>query len=85
MGEVVTPFGPVISADAPDREVVELLEDLLEQARRGEVECLAYAIVRPNREMVWTWGGDGSANLLVAAVAGLHYRYTAKWADSAVV
>lgn len=81
MGEVVTPFGPHLD-EGPSDSTIATLEDLLEQAKRGEIVALAYAGVRPNREVFWSWCGEGNANLLMAGLTGLHHRYAKAWSVS---
>lgn len=82
MGEVVSPFGPLISAEAPDQTVVDFLERLLEEARRGEINTIAVAYVRPSREKNWEWKGSGYVDSLLASVQGLSYSLTRSWVDS---
>jgi hypothetical protein len=52
MGEVVglgdrTPPAP----DGTEPQVIALLEELLAEARRGEIVAFATAVIRPNREI----------------------------------
>lgn len=68
----LTKAGPVIE---PEKDVITELENLLEEARRGEIKGFVYALVQRNDSV-----GHGHArgcadrHLMVAAAAALNWR-----------
>jgi len=76
-GEIVSfrgamPEGSGVVAD----EIVEMLKDYLEQAKRGEVVGLALAGVRPSGRTFTIWLGSarGYRNELMSAATVLQFR-----------
>lgn len=81
MGEVVTPFGRSAVPD-PDQDTIDKLEELLAQAKRGELSGIAYAMLRPNGAIGTGWVGEKrSGNSMLGAVAALHVRYVRSWEE----
>ena len=75
MAEIKTIHGGRIPGE-PSAIVIETLERLLADARRGEVIGFAYAIVRPNGEQATGWDGEGGSRHTVAsAIMMLNHRY----------
>ena len=78
MGEVhrIGP-GRLLPGDV-DPDIVQLCENLLEQARRGEIGAIAYAAVRADDQAFKTdWEGGGYYDLsLQAGVSILFHRVT---------
>jgi hypothetical protein len=70
-------------AAAPDARLVELLEHVLEQARRGEIRAAAVATVGDDASSGWE-GVDGNPALAVqlgGALMVLHHRYNVMLSD----
>lgn len=60
----------------PDPKIVARLEDLLEQAKRGEIKALAYATVKGNEDISGGWEvGTNMLNLTSASLAQLVWRF----------
>jgi hypothetical protein len=60
---------PQASAD-----IVEMLEDVLERAKNGQVIGLAYVVVEPGRRFEMNYrAGHGIRHSLVAGVCALHH------------
>lgn len=74
MTEVVSLRGtPLPNTANPD--VIEGLEMLLEEAKRGEIVALGYAVVRPASQSTgWRGGEDVNKFLLHSAAALLTHR-----------
>ncbi|MBS7703307.1 hypothetical protein [Chelatococcus asaccharovorans] len=63
-------------AGEPDPEMVQILEKLLAQARRGEIAAIGYAVVAPNTEIATGWLGlSGTRYTLGGAIGMLELRY----------
>ena len=78
MSKVVSLHGAPIGgiSNEPDQMVIDLLEDLLERAKAGDVQALAYANVAPGGAVASGWEGAGaSVHSLGFAVSVLHHRY----------
>lgn len=71
--------GPVATGHShPD--VVELLEALLEEAKRGEVAGVAIAVVDGGDSLRTEWAqGNSSTSRLVGAIALMQYRISKAW------
>lgn len=64
---------PIPGTAHPD--VIEGLEKLLEEARRGEIVAFGYAVVRPSSQATgWRGGEDMNKFLLHSAAALLTHR-----------
>jgi len=44
--------------------VIEILEDLLQQARKGEIEAIAFAIVNADQSLTEGWSGTIDTNVV---------------------
>lgn len=78
MSKVVSLHGAPIGGigNEPDQMVIDMLEDLLERAKVGDVQALAYAHVAPGGAVANGWEGTGaSVHSLGFAVSVLHHRY----------
>jgi hypothetical protein len=66
-----TPQAPTVTAS-----VVELLEDLLAEAKRGEIRAIAVALVHDDGAPADTWAGEGGmgGHMLTAAATYLVAR-----------
>ncbi len=76
MSKIVSLHGeePVVSG-APVRCVVEMLQDLLARAERGEIAAAAIAAVNANRATITEWTESGGyRNDIAASVMVLHAR-----------
>jgi TusA-related sulfurtransferase len=83
MGEVVTPFGK-FAPRSPDTDIVEDLERMLAEAKRGEIVAIAYACAAPNRDITIGWcnGDNAGQHTMLAALTGLQARYLQHWMES---
>jgi predicted NBD/HSP70 family sugar kinase len=78
----VTPlFGDVPAPGEPDVEIVEKLEELLERAKRGEIEGVGIAIVMPGDVQATWWRGRKWSDI-AAAVGCLSHRIFGRDEDS---
>ena len=60
----------------PCEAIVETLERMLAEAKRGDITAIAYATVRGNGVIGTGWDGEDGARYPVAsAVMMLHHRY----------
>ena len=67
-------YGPVVGS--PPQDVIELCEDLLSRARRGEIKGFAFAGIDSGGSVIWKWaGGVASVSELLAAIARLQHKY----------
>lgn len=74
MGEVV-PLGEAHATGAPVPEVVEMLEDLVAKARRGEIIGIACAWVDGGHGQFTGWrSGSTQTGAMIATTAMLAYR-----------
>lgn len=76
-GGPVGPAGPTTSSE-PDETVIEILEELLERAKTGEVSALAYAYLLPDNAVGNGWAGadhDGRGISLGFAISSLSHGY----------
>lgn len=68
----ITPAGPIFE---PPQDVVELAEEVLARAKRGELKGLAIAAVDATDSTTTTWtGGCATGSLMVAATSILAGR-----------
>lgn len=68
--KIATPFGRH-SVPGPDGDVVELLEGLLAEARRGEIVGVAAAVVSPNQYIRCEYAGSASSHVVLAGICWL--------------
>jgi hypothetical protein len=67
--------GPVEEDRQPNKKIVEKLERFLDEAKRGDITSIAYAIVKPNQFISEGYElGPFNNYALNAAVDILHYR-----------
>lgn len=69
---------PTVENKISDQEVVSIIEELLEEAKSGELRAIAFATVRS--DLAFSTGFVGTAKTnhsLGAATAVLFHRYTA--------
>lgn len=62
-----------------DEHIVEMLEQYLVQAKRGEIDAIGIAVSRPNNTIChgYNWGEGGGGFRLMAAVSWLDKSVTA--------
>ena len=74
--KVATPFG-LHSVPGPSADVVDLLETLLAQAKRGEIVGIAATVINPAKYTMSKWASDGPVgnNDLIAGIAWLQNDY----------
>lgn len=78
----VVAFGKSVPPGEPHADLVQTLEELLEEAKSGELRGLAYCTVRVNSVVGTGWdGADGTRYPLGAALLILHNRYAAALQD----
>jgi len=53
-------------AETPDPDTIELLEDLLAQAKRGQISSIAVATTTPGQTVNVSWQRSGSGTWLGA-------------------
>jgi len=78
-GGPVGPAGPSVPG-GPDEEIIQVLEELLERAKTGEVSAIAYAYVLPDHALGTGWAGariSGGGISLGFAVSSLAHDYYA--------
>lgn len=70
--DIATPFG-MHAIPGPDASVVALLENLLEQAKRGEIVGVAAVVINPVRETMskWALGGPCGSHDIMAGIVWL--------------
>ncbi|AXC50049.1 hypothetical protein DRW48_10425 [Paracoccus suum] len=61
---VVSLVGTQLTDDGANADVIRELEDLLRQARRGEIKGFAIAAGRPNGHVHTGWAGIGALTVL---------------------
>lgn len=59
------PVGPT-EPEAPDEEVIKILEEMLERAKTGEISAIALAYVLPQHAVGTAWAG---ANIVGGGIA----------------
>jgi hypothetical protein len=52
--EILTPFGKYRTPQA-SKEIIDLMEEMLERAKRGEVTALALVALAPNDHSITAW------------------------------
>lgn len=77
MGEVLRPFGDY-GTPGPCEAVVSKLEELLEEAQRGELIGLAWAVVRPGGKVGYGHHPGSGSSLLLVAATSLSHEFLAK-------
>lgn len=62
----------------PYNQLVDVLEDLLKQAKTGELRALAYAIISPGSHFGtgWALSDDINIHVMMSSVTVLNYRFT---------
>lgn len=77
MGDVHT-FKVIPAATEPDAELIATIEGLLEDAKSGALQALAYCTVRMDGEIGTGWDGAGGTRYALGmAVSILSVRYPA--------
>ncbi len=63
--------------EAPDAQLVEFLQDLLERASAGRLRAIAVVTVVDSEHTQTAWAPAGSpfSHLIMAGIADLQYRY----------
>lgn len=69
MGEIKLLPGGSAAPHMPDPSVISLLEDALEQAKRGEVVAAAIVLARPNYGYTTNWANSGANRFTLFAGA----------------
>lgn len=78
-GGPVGPAGPS-EPSAPDETVIEILTELLDRAKTGEISAIAYAYLLPEYTLGTGWAGaetGGNGVSLGFAVSALGHEYYA--------
>lgn len=72
----VIAFKDTIPAGEPNPDIVETLEQLLADAKSGDLRAIAYATCRIGNVTGTGWeGSDGTRNPIAAAIMILGHRY----------
>ena len=76
--KIVVPFrGAIPAHGVPSEEVVEFLNDLLKQARKGAITGIAACWVGPAETVCSSWAaGTASQHDMIAGAAILAYKIT---------
>ena len=76
MGDVVPLNDNILAPGVEAKRVIELLEETLAEARRGEITAISFAAVAPNGELrtSWIWDDLNSFWPLLAATTRLTHR-----------
>lgn len=62
--------------DEVNTDLIDVLEDLLDRTKRGEIVSLAWAGVKRNDDLISGWEGSGGTIWQIAAsIMVLHSRY----------
>ena len=75
MADITALFATTPVPGAIEQSVVDLLEDLLSQAKRGEIVGLAAVWVDPARLVANGWVGVAPTNPMLAGIARLQFNY----------
>ncbi len=71
----VVAFKGMTAPGEPVPEIVEMLEELLERAKAGDVRALAYATVESDMAFTDSWWAENGTGFQLAAAAGvLHWK-----------
>lgn len=83
MSKKVIAFRENISVPGePFADLVEVLENMLELAKSGEIVGLAYVTARRDSLAATGWTGDaGTRNTLATGILCLHHRYAESLLD----
>ncbi len=60
--------------NAPVPEIVELIEKMLELAKKGDIRSVAVAYTLDGRGCITNWHNNGEFYVLMSSVAVLHYE-----------
>ena len=74
MSKVVAINGHTVPGE-PNSDIIDELERLLDQARSGDLDAIAYCTVRKGCAGTGWVGGSGMRYPIGAAVMMLHHRY----------
>jgi hypothetical protein len=66
--------GKTVSSQ-PQGDLVKKLEEILEKAKTGEVQAVAFAVIGDDRSIATSWAGGFVVNELMSAVSWLYFRY----------
>lgn len=76
MAEVATLFGGAPRGQ-PDPDIIERIEELLEEAKAGEISGIAYAVHTPGDDKKTGWiGQQGTSDAIHAAITLLAHTYS---------
>ncbi len=72
-GKVVSLNGEAVTGQ-PVPETIELLEQVLEKARSGEIRSVAVVGVKPNYHVFSCWHSEGQYYTLIGGLSWLSHR-----------
>lgn len=74
----VVPFSGSIVPGEPDPDIIEVVEDLLDEAKSGKLRGIAFGAVKTGNALSTGWvGSDGTRDSLSTSVTLLHHRFVA--------
>jgi hypothetical protein len=62
-----------LSIEREKESAIEILEEILTQAKLGQVQSVAIGVIRPDGTMGTGWS-EGAASALLGAISLLNYR-----------
>lgn len=66
----------IVSMKNPDKEVIKVIENLLQRAKEGDIKAIAYVVMTDNGEVGSAWeGAIGSKFPIGYGIALLQHRY----------
>lgn len=67
-----------VTINQPDAELVQMLEDLTNRAKSGEIKSVAFAVTKNDQSIETGWEGGKFTRLpLASAIYMLQHRYAA--------
>lgn len=79
--KVVSLYGAVPPHGEPEAGIVELLSDLLREAKAGAISGVLVGGIGPSHAIGLKWEGRACVHEMIAASAMLHSRVLATWAE----
>lgn len=86
MSKIVAMPGIVVQGNsAPVQSLIEMLEELLEAAKRGEARCAIIGTVGPHGEISTISGGEASVNNMMLCGLAIYEETRDAWKASTMV
>ena len=81
MAKVISLYGGLPESSPPDQDVIEILEQLLAEAKDGTIRGICFATVERADIIATGWKGAVSYHMQVSASASLHFRLMSSYSD----